>query len=93
MIEIRTVRHLDEKEQLLDLFRVSFNQDMSAELWDWKYIKNPQTSNTAEVIVALDEGKIVGARPFLLSEMWIANEKLVTAQHCDAAPCEIVGQY
>jgi GNAT superfamily N-acetyltransferase len=33
--------------------------------------------------VAVDKGKIVGVRPFLLSEMWLENRRLVTAQHCD----------
>lgn len=83
MVEIRLVKHLEEKEQLLDLFRVSFGQNISAELWNWKYIKNPLASTAAEVIVALEEGKIVGARPFLLTEMWVDNRKVVTAQHCD----------
>jgi GNAT superfamily N-acetyltransferase len=83
MVEIRTVKHLDEKDLLVDLFRISFGQNMSAELWDWKYIQNPLSSTAAEVIVALEEGKIVGARPFLLTEMWIENKKVVTAQHCD----------
>ncbi len=83
MVEIRLVKHLEEKEQLLDLFRVSFGQNMSPELWDWKYLKNPLAPAAPEVIVALDNDKIVGARPFLLTEMWLDNEKVRTAQHGD----------
>ena len=83
MVEIRLVKHLEEKGQLLDLFRVSFGQNMSAELWNWRYLQNPLASADPEVVVALDNGSIVGARPFLLTEMWLANEKVKAAQHCD----------
>jgi GNAT superfamily N-acetyltransferase len=83
MVEIRLLKHLEGEKQLLDLFRVSFGQNMSAELWDWKYLRNPLTFAAPEVIVALDNGKIVGARPFLLTEMWLDNEKVRAAQHCD----------
>jgi len=83
MVEIRLVKHLEEKGQLLDLFRVSFGQNMSAEIWNWRYLQNPLASADPEVVVALDNGSIVGARPFLLTEMWLANEKVKAAQHCD----------
>jgi len=83
MIEISLVKHTDEKEQLLELFRLSFGQTMPAELWDWKYVKNPLSSQDSEVVVAVDRGKIIGARPFLLSKMWIGDKIVTTAQHCD----------
>jgi GNAT superfamily N-acetyltransferase len=76
MVEIRLVKHSQEKEQLLDLFRASFGHSMPAELWDWKYIQNPLASPDPEVIVALDNGKIVGARPFRPTQMWLGNEKV-----------------
>jgi GNAT superfamily N-acetyltransferase len=83
MVGIRLVKHLAEMEQLVDLFRVCFELNMSPELWNWKYLQNPLASAAPEVIVALDDGKVVGARPFLLTEMWLDNERVVTAQHCD----------
>lgn len=83
MVEIRLVKHLEEKGQLLDLFRVSFGHNMSAKLWNWKYRQNPLATADPEVIVALDNGKVVGARPFLLAEMWLENEKVRAAQHGD----------
>lgn len=83
MVELRALKHLDEIEQLVDLFRLSFNLDMSPELWNWKYLQNPLASAAAEVVVALDKGKVVGARPFLLTEMWLDNKRVLTAQHCD----------
>jgi len=83
MIEIRLVEHLAEIEQLVDLFRASFNLNMSLEIWNWKYLQNPLAFAAPEVIVALDDGRLVGARPFLLTEMWLDNERVITAQHCD----------
>ena len=59
MVEIRTVSHMDKRESLVDLFRISFSQDMSAEHWDWKCRKNPLVFANAEIIVALEAGKIV----------------------------------
>lgn len=84
MAEIKLVKHQERREDLLDLFQVSFGHNMSAELWDWKYLQNPLASADPEVIVAMDNGKIIGARPFLLAEMWLKDEKVKAAQPCDA---------
>jgi GNAT superfamily N-acetyltransferase len=81
--EIRLLKHREKREELLDLFLASFGHNMSAELWDWKYLQNPLASADPEVIVAIDNGKIVGARPFLLAEMWLKDEKVKVAQPCD----------
>ena len=83
MIEIRVVKHEDEIGQLVELFRVSFGREMSEQFWEWKYINNPSASSSPEVIVARDGGKIVGARPFLLTELRVKNERILAAQHCD----------
>ncbi len=83
MVEVRLVKHSQEKEQLLDLFRASFGHDMPAELWDWKYVQNPFAPADPEVIVALDKGRIVGARPFRLAQMWLGNKKVMAPHHCD----------
>jgi GNAT superfamily N-acetyltransferase len=83
MIEIKLVKHSEEKGQLADLFRTSFGHNMTEEFWDWKYIQNPLASADPEVIVAIDNRKIVGVRPFRLVEMWLGNEKVKAAQHAD----------
>jgi len=83
MVEIRLTKHNEEIEQLCDLFRLCFNRDMPLEVWEWQYLKNPFSSVDAEVIVALDGSKIVGARPFIYVEMWLENTKVITAQHCN----------
>ena len=83
MVEIKLVKHSEEKGQLLDLFRASFGHGVSEEYWNWKYLQNSLASTDPEVIVASDNGRIVGARPFLLADMWLQDEKGKTAQHCD----------
>ena len=83
MITIELAKHRQRRDELLDLFRLSFGHDMSAELWDWKYLRNPLTTAEPEVIVALDSGKIVGARPLLFDRMWLGNKKIKVAQTGD----------
>ena len=83
MIEVKLVKQSDRKEELLNLFRLSFGGKISEKLWDWKYIQNPLVSSEPEVIVAMENGKIAGARPFLLMEMWLDNSKIIAAEHCD----------
>jgi hypothetical protein len=83
LIEIKILKHLDEIAQLRDLFRICFKWDISEEYWLWKYISNPLADNNPDVIVAVENGKIVGARPFFLTQMWFNNSKIITAEHCD----------
>ncbi len=60
MIEIRLAKHFEEKEKLLNLFQASFGFSISMEHWDWKHLQNPLASSDPEVIVAVDNGKIIG---------------------------------
>ena len=83
MADIKLERHRERILELLDLFQLSFGLNISTELWHWKYLQNPLAAADPLVIVALDSGKIVGARPFLLSEMWLKDEKVKAAQPCD----------
>jgi GNAT superfamily N-acetyltransferase len=83
VIKIKLVKHLEEKEQLVKLFQISFNQEMSEKRWEWKYLTNPFATSSPEVVVAADNDRIVGARPFFLIELWINNERVIVAEHCD----------
>ncbi len=83
MIEIRTIAHAEEVCQLTELFALSFGQSTTAALWEWKYAKNPLARFMPHITVAMDGGKVVGARPYLLSELWLNHEKVIAAQHCD----------
>lgn len=81
MVEVALVKHSDGMEQLVDLFRTCFNIDMTADIWAWEYLRNPLSD--PEVIVAVENGRIVGARPFTYVEMWLGNERVKAALHCD----------
>jgi hypothetical protein len=83
LTEIKLVKHLDETLELIELFRLCFNSKMSQEYWYWKYVANPFVDSNPEVIVAVEGGQIIGARPFLLTQMWLNNSKVIAAQHCD----------
>ena len=83
MAEIKLVKHREKRGELLGLFQASFGLTMSEEFWNWKYLQNPLASAIPELIVAIDRGKIVGARPFLLAELWLGNERVKVAQPCD----------
>jgi len=56
---------------------------MSPELWEWKYVHNPFAQRDPEVVVALDRGRVVGARPLLDAQLWINDRKVKAAQPCD----------
>ena len=87
LIEIRAIKHTDAIEQLTNLFVLVFKfktpPDRLTESWKWKYLQHPLSACLPEVVVALDGAKIVGARPFMLNELWLGNEKILSAQHCD----------
>ena len=84
MVEIKLVKHREKREELLGLFQASFGLKVTAKLWSWKYLQNPLASADPDIIVATDRGRIVGARPFLLAELWLGNERVKAAQPCDA---------
>jgi GNAT superfamily N-acetyltransferase len=84
VVRIELVNHSEVREQMLDLFRVSFRRDMAAELWDWKYLRSLGAPHHPEVVVAMDGGRVVGAAPFVAGEMWVGNRKAKAALHCDS---------
>lgn len=58
---------------------------MSPELWDWKYIKNPSAPRDPEIIVAIDNNKIIGMIPLMFAEFWFGERKIKSVQACDVA--------
>ena len=82
-MEIKIVKHSEEKEQLADLFRICFGRNIPERYWEWKYVRNPAAPKDTTVVVAMDGGRIVGARPFQFTEMWLGNERITAAQHTD----------
>ncbi len=83
MFEVKIVKHIERKVELLDLFRISFGKTISDKLWSWKYLQNPLAPTDPEIIVAIKDETIIGARPFILNEVWIKNEKVKTANPID----------
>ena len=83
MAEIKMVKYSRAETELVNLYKTSFGHDINTELWKWKHTNTSATPSDPEVIVAMDGDKIVGARPFLDIEMWLADKKVMAAQHCD----------
>ena len=83
MVQVKLVKHKDEIDELVDLFQKSFGHGMSAELWKWKYISSPMATNNPEIVVAIDNGNIIGARPTSVKKMWIGDKKVTTRQGSD----------
>jgi GNAT superfamily N-acetyltransferase len=78
------VRHRERIEELVGLHKISFNHsNISIDKWDWKYIQNPFVTSDPELIVALYNREIVGAKPFILGEMWIKDRKVKFARPSD----------
>jgi predicted acetyltransferase len=82
MVEIKTVRYSDELDQLVLLIERAFRVKGSREYLTWCHIDNPLAATTPELIVATDGGKIVGARPYMMHELWLGENKVLAAQHC-----------
>ena len=83
VLKIGLASHREKAEELVDLFRVSFGHDISLKHWEWKYLKNPLEVADPQVIVAEQDGQIIGARPLMLSEIWVNNEKVLAVQPSD----------
>ena len=83
MVEITSIKYSESIEPLIDLHMASFKSNLSPKYWKWKFIENPLARDDQEVVVAVEKGKIVGARPHMLGEMWLKDKKARVAQHCD----------
>lgn len=74
---------MDEIEQLTELPVSTYGKKAPKAYWEWAYIKNPLAQHMPDVTVALDGSKIVGVRPFWLTELWLGGSRIIAAQHCD----------
>jgi GNAT superfamily N-acetyltransferase len=83
MVEIKIVGHEENLNGLVDLFNLVFNGKASEKYWSWKYLKNPFAGYDPQVIVAVEDEKIIGARPAMDFEMWMNEQKVRVAQPCD----------
>jgi hypothetical protein len=83
MVDIHLFNGLEQREELLSLYQTAFDHGMSEALWNWKYVKNPASGPRPEVIVAMDNGQIVGARHIWPMELWLKDSRIRVAQMCD----------
>ena len=77
MVKIQTVSHRENIDELVNLVDLSFGSKMPKEFWEWKYILNPFGQKDLTV-VATENGKIIGARPYIPFQMWVNNAKVKT---------------
>ena len=83
MIDIKIINHAGREEELVELFKNSFNLEMSLNYWRWKYLENPINPREPKLVVAVDKERIVGARPLMLAKLRIGQQILSVAQPCD----------
>ena len=76
MVRLETVSHRENINDLENLFNLSFGSKIHKGFWEWKYVLNPIGEGLTAV--AKDNGKIVGARPYIPFQMWVNNSKVKT---------------
>ena len=84
MVEIKLVEYCEYKDELLDLFRASFGHDMSVKRWDWQFTHNPLASEIPDVCVAVDNNRIIAARPHMASKIWMGHENIKAVQRVNS---------
>ncbi|MHC3439801.1 GNAT family N-acetyltransferase [Natrialbaceae archaeon A-gly3] len=73
----------EDRDQYLDLHSKIFgNSNCSYGWFEWKYTKNPYFSHTP-IIIAENNGEIVGARSFFGLKMYVNDESYYALQPCD----------
>ena len=80
---IRIIDKNKERDAFRRLFQTVFHHQMTAKLWEWKYLENPMTLDQPLIYIAEHEGEIVGARPILPNRMKFGDNILKVAQPCD----------
>jgi GNAT superfamily N-acetyltransferase len=83
MVAVSIANHCSIVTELVELFNLVFSTNISTEMWKWKHLENPLNSAQPKVVVAVDNGDIVGARPLMLANMRVGNEILLAGQPCD----------
>jgi GNAT superfamily N-acetyltransferase len=82
MVEISLLPYSDCVKHLLELHRASFGYAPPEPYWRWKFSENPMANDVQKVVVAIEGGAIVGARPYMFGDMWVNEKKVRVAQHC-----------
>lgn len=82
LTEIKIINHAGREEELIELFKISFNKEMSLKLWRWKHLENPMNL-IPHIVVAVDGSRIIGSRPVMPVELCIGFDKIKAGQPCD----------
>lgn len=79
-----TIRPYEPQDRagFLRLDRQVWDRNRGAAWFDWKYTDNPYTDHVP-IIVAEYDGRIVGARPFLVFRLRVGEESVVAFQPAD----------
>lgn len=80
--EVRPYRP-DDRGGFLSLFETVMREDKDEDWFDWKYERNPYVDHVP-MVVALDERRVVGARPLFALPVVINGEQSVALQPGDA---------
>jgi len=83
MVTVQTVKHTEHVRDLVRLFNVVFGKSMSPESWVWKHLANPLNECEPFVVVAMDNGAVVGARPLMRVNLRYGDALLPAAVPCD----------
>jgi len=83
VIIVETVPHSAYVPQLTTLFNLVFNKQWPSELWAWKHLSNPLNEPNPSIVVALDDGRVVGARPLLRVNLRYGGCLVKAAVPCD----------
>jgi len=83
MMEIRMFDERQDVDDFLDLFEISFGKPMSKDYFTWKYVENPFRIDEVPIIVAENNHRLIGARPFVATRMLIAGKIMNALQPCN----------
>jgi|GEM_PF-2242464 GNAT superfamily N-acetyltransferase len=83
MARVLLVNHSDVVPDLVELFSLVFSTATDIETWEWKHLQNPLNPSGLKITIAVDDGKIVGARPFMLANLKAHKKTILAGQPCD----------
>ncbi len=83
MVVVRMMNHCDVVVELVELFNLVFSSNINTRMWQWKHLENPLNPCEPNVVVAVDRGRIVGARPVMLANLRVDNRTVLVGQPCD----------
>jgi GNAT superfamily N-acetyltransferase len=78
--EVKMVEHKKIVDELIQLYNFVFEKSCTRAFWEWLFLESPISALEPNIIIAVEGGKIIGARPLVLRELWIKDKKVKAAQ-------------